>query len=76
MYLLAAYYAGLYDRKYKRPRLIRSTRFIATITLLAAYSLLPESYRFFEGNRTYWRSIVFYIDKPASPRIDELECIA
>jgi len=45
MYLLAAYYAGLYDRKYKRPRLIQST-LIATITLLAAYSLLPESYRF------------------------------
>jgi GT2 family glycosyltransferase len=45
MYLLAAYYAGLYDRKYKRPRLVRST-LVATITLLAAYSLLPEKYRF------------------------------
>ena len=45
MYLLVAYYAGLYDRKYKRPRLIQST-LVATITLLAAYSLLPETYRF------------------------------
>ena len=44
-YLIAAYYAGLYDRWYKRSELIRSTLF-ATIVLLAAYSLLPEQYRF------------------------------
>jgi hypothetical protein len=44
-YLITAYYAGLYDRWYKRTELIRST-LIATIVLLAAYALLPEQYRF------------------------------
>jgi GT2 family glycosyltransferase len=44
-YLVIAYYAGLYDRYYKRPRLIRSA-LIATVVLLAGYSLLPEHYRF------------------------------
>ena len=47
-YLMAAYYAGLYDRWYKRTELIRST-LIATIVLLAAYALLPEQYRFSRG---------------------------
>ena len=45
LYLIVAYYAGLYDRWYKRSELVRST-FIATIVLLAVYSLLPEQYRF------------------------------
>lgn len=44
-YLIAAYYAGLYDRWYKRSELIRSA-VIATLVLLAGYSLLPEQYRF------------------------------
>jgi O-antigen biosynthesis protein len=44
-YLITAYYAGLYDRWYKRSELVRST-LIATIVLLAAYALLPEHYRF------------------------------
>ncbi len=44
-YLIAAYYAGLYDRWYKRTELFRST-IVATIVLLAAYSMLPEQYRF------------------------------
>ena len=47
-YLLTAYYAGLYDRWYKRSELIRST-LIATIVLLAGYALLPEQYRFSRG---------------------------
>jgi O-antigen biosynthesis protein len=47
-YLLAAYYAGLYDKWYKRSYLLRSTA-TATLVLLAAYSLLPESYRFSRG---------------------------
>lgn len=47
-YLVTAYYAGLYDRWYKRSELVRST-LIATIVLLAAYSLLPEQYRFSRG---------------------------
>src|SRR5574338_177925 len=44
-YLIIAYYAGLYDRYYKRPRLIRSA-LIETVVLLAGYALLPEQYRF------------------------------
>lgn len=44
-YLLAAYYAGLYDRWYRRSELVRST-LIATVFLLAGYALLPEQYRF------------------------------
>jgi len=47
-YLITAYYAGLYDRWYKRSELIRST-LVATIVLLAAYALLPEQYRFSRG---------------------------
>ncbi len=44
-YLVTAYYAGLYDKWYKRSELIRASA-IATVFLLAAYSLLPEQYRF------------------------------
>ncbi|MEO7394108.1 MAG: glycosyltransferase [Chitinophagaceae bacterium] len=47
-YLITAYYAGLYDRWYKRSELMRSM-LLATIMLLAAYSLLPEQYRFSRG---------------------------
>jgi O-antigen biosynthesis protein len=48
IYLVTAYYAGLYDRWYKKSELISST-LIAAIVLLAAYSLLPEQYRFSRG---------------------------
>ncbi|MCG2613030.1 glycosyltransferase family 2 protein [Terrimonas sp. NA20] len=48
VYLVAAYYAGLYDKWYKTSELIRST-LIATIVLLAGYSLLPEGLRFSRG---------------------------
>jgi GT2 family glycosyltransferase len=44
-YLITAYYAGLYDRWYKRSELVRSS-VIATLVLLAGYALLPEQYRF------------------------------
>ncbi len=47
-YLATAYYAGLYDRWYKLSELVGST-FVATVVLLAAYSLLPEQYRFSRG---------------------------
>lgn len=47
-YLITAYYAGLYDRWYRRSELVRST-LIATLVLLAAYALLPEQYRFSRG---------------------------
>jgi GT2 family glycosyltransferase len=48
IYLLAAYYAGLYDRYYKPVRLFRATA-IATLVLLAGYALLPEGLRFSRG---------------------------
>lgn len=45
VFLLVAYYAGLYNKYYRRAELIRSM-FIATLVLLAGYALLPEHYRF------------------------------
>jgi len=45
VFLIISYYTGLYDRWYKNSGLVRSA-FIATIVLLAGYSLLPEQYRF------------------------------
>lgn len=45
IYLVVAYYAGLYDRRYNQSRLIPSS-LISTITLMAVYSLLPEKFRF------------------------------
>jgi hypothetical protein len=45
VYLVVAYYAGLYNKWYQRSQLFRST-LIATIVLLAGYSLLPERFRF------------------------------
>ena len=48
VYLIVAYYAGLYDGYYQTKKLIRST-FIATLVLLAAYALLPETLRFSRG---------------------------
>jgi len=48
IYLLAAWYAGLYDRWYKKSELIGST-IIATVVMLAVYALLPEQYRFSRG---------------------------
>lgn len=47
-FLSAAYYAGLYDRWYRWTELAGST-LVATISLLAAYALLPEQYRFSRG---------------------------
>lgn len=44
-YLVAAYYAGLYDRWYRWSELMRSSA-VAMVLLLAAYALLPEQYRF------------------------------
>lgn len=48
IYLLAAYYAGLYDRFYRSTNLVRAT-VIATVSLLAIYALLPERFRFSRG---------------------------
>ena len=48
LFLLTAYYAGLYDRWFRRKELI-SSMLIATIILLAGYALLPEHLRFSRG---------------------------
>lgn len=44
-YLITAYYAGLYDKRYKRSELVGSS-VVSIIVLLAGYALLPEQYRF------------------------------
>ena len=59
-YLITAYYAGLYDRWYKRSELVRST-LIATIVLLAAYALLPEHYRFSRGILLFGALLAFVL---------------
>lgn len=48
IFLIAAYYSGLYDKGYKQSQLIRSTC-IAALVLLSVYALLPESIRFSRG---------------------------
>jgi GT2 family glycosyltransferase len=60
VYLVIAYYAGLYDRWYKRSELIRSTS-IATIVLLAGYSLLPEQFRFSRAIILFGAMIAFVL---------------
>ncbi|MDZ4795807.1 MAG: glycosyltransferase [Bacteroidota bacterium] len=59
-YLVAAYYAGLYDRWYKWTELVRST-LIATIVLLAGYALLPEQYRFSRGILLFGSLLAFML---------------
>ena len=48
LFLITAYYSGLYDKGYKQMQLIRSTA-IAALVLLSVYALLPESIRFSRG---------------------------
>lgn len=60
VYLIVAYYAGLYDKWYRRSELIRST-LIATLVLLAAYALLPERFRFSRGIVLFGAVIAFLL---------------
>ena len=48
LFLITAFYCGLYDKGYKQAQLIRSTT-IAALVLLSVYALLPESIRFSRG---------------------------
>ena len=48
IFLIAAFYSGLYDKGYKLSQLIRST-LIAALVLLSCYALLPENIRFSRG---------------------------
>ncbi|MEO7922884.1 MAG: glycosyltransferase [Chitinophagaceae bacterium] len=59
-YLVVAYYAGLYDRWYKRSELLGST-LGATIVLLAGYALLPEQYRFSRGIILFGALLAFVV---------------
>ncbi len=60
VYLIVAYYAGLYNIYYKRNDLLRST-LIATITLLALYALLPEKFRFSRGILSFGALLAFFV---------------
>lgn len=59
-YLITAYYAGLYDRWYKRSELLRSM-VVATIILLAGYALLPERFRFSRGILLFGSVLAFVL---------------
>ena len=48
LFLITAFYSGLYDKGYKQMQLVRSTA-IAALVLLSVYALLPESIRFSRG---------------------------
>lgn len=60
VYLIIAYYAGLYDKWYHRSKLVRST-LIATLVLLASYALLPERFRFSRGIVLFGAVIAFFL---------------
>lgn len=48
LFLLVAYYSGLYNKWFRQKALVRSTG-LALLVLLAGYSLLPEHLRFSRG---------------------------
>ncbi len=48
IFLIIAYYSGLYDKGYRQKQLNRST-LIASLVLLSGYALLPEDLRFSRG---------------------------
>lgn len=48
VYLVVAYYTGLYNKTFRQKTLVRSA-LTAMLTLLACYALLPEHYRFSRG---------------------------
>jgi O-antigen biosynthesis protein len=60
VYLVTAYYAGLYDRWFKRSQLIRATM-IATIVVLAVYALLPERFRFSRAIILFGAILAFFL---------------
>jgi len=58
LYLTVAYYAGLYNRYYRKTDLLRAT-FMATMAILATYALLPEHLRFSRGILTFGALLAF-----------------
>lgn len=60
VYLVVAYYAGFYDKYHRASNLVRAT-FIATLVLLALYSLLPEHLRFSRGIVVFGAALAFVL---------------
>ncbi len=60
IFLIAAYYAGLYDKGYKQSQLNRSVA-IALLVLLSGYALLPESIRFSRGILVFGIAMAFVV---------------
>jgi O-antigen biosynthesis protein len=60
IYLIVAYYAGLYDKYYRTTNLVRSTA-IATLFLLTIYALLPERFRFSRGIVVFGALLAFIL---------------
>jgi GT2 family glycosyltransferase len=60
LFLVASYFAGLYDNGYKQSRLNKSTA-TAILVLLAAYSLLPETLRFSRGILLFGSLTAFFL---------------
>ena len=60
VFLLAAYYSGLYDRGYKQAKLIRSTT-VAGLVLLSGYGMLPENIRFSRGILVFGILTAFFV---------------
>lgn len=60
IFLIAAYYAGLYDKGYRQQQLNRSVG-TAVLVLLSGYALLPESIRFSRGILVFGIAMAFVI---------------
>ncbi|MBK8087678.1 MAG: glycosyltransferase [Chitinophagaceae bacterium] len=63
LFLLVSYYTGLYEKMFRYKNLRRST-IISLVIILAAYSLLPERFRFSRGivvSGSLFSYIILYI---------------
>lgn len=60
IFLIVAYYAGLYDKGYKQSQLTRSVG-IASLALLSGYALLPENIRFSRGILVFGIAMAYII---------------
>ena len=60
LFIVASYFAGLYDNGYRQSRLNKST-VTAILVMLAVYSLLPESLRFSRGILLFGSLLAFVL---------------
>lgn len=75
LFLIVSYYTGLYDKQFRYKNLWRST-FISLLIILAAYSLLPEEYRFSRGMvlmGSFFSYVVLYLWRRILLQTDVLE---